>query len=73
MSRGDKPHISVKTFQKSHFSRLFTLNPFGVLALSNVVVSVRRLFTETKMMLAILTPNNFDLIPTLDSGIRVAP
>ena len=63
MSRGGKPHISVKTFQKLHSSRLLTLKPFGVLSLSNVDVSVRRLFTETKMMLATLTPNNFDLTP----------
>ena len=39
---------------------LLKLKPFAVLAESDVVVSVRRLFSEIKMLLAARKPNGFD-------------
>ena len=37
------------------------LNPFSVLAASDVVVSVRTLFSERKILFAPKKPNGFDL------------
>ena len=36
------------------------LKPFGVLAVSDIVVSVERFFTEKKKLLVTRTPNGFD-------------
>ena len=48
---------------KLFFVRLKSLNSnqFGVVVASNIVVSIKTLFTESMPMLATRTPNSFDL------------